>query len=224
MHKLIGIISLCAMLSANPVSAASQEVAGRIGAGRKLLDQGKVEAAISEFQKAAAMEPKHGAAFLNLAQAYERANRPDDAIDAYRRSAELEPRNFYARNNLGVLYDKQGKYDEAIAEFENALKTEPDNAMALKNLETAKTNKVAIREQNVQISRAQKAVEAKPKDPESAYQLARVHASHGKKESAIEWLGKAIQLGYKDLTYIKADPAFAGMHNERQFELLLLKR
>jgi tetratricopeptide (TPR) repeat protein len=224
-NKSVSIITgLALFLLSNLISAASQEAAERIAAGRKLLGQGKLEAAISEFQKAAAMDPKHAAAFLNLGQAYERANRSDEAIDAYRKSIELEPRNFYARNNLGVLYDNQGKYDDAIAEFQNALTNEPNNAMALKNLETARKNKVVIEQRNAQISRAQKEVQAKPQDPEPAYQLARLHASHGKKESAIEWLGNAIQLGYKDLAYVKADPAFAGMHKEREFELLLLKR
>jgi Flp pilus assembly protein TadD len=208
----------------NPVSASSQAVAERIAIGRKLLELGKIETAISEFQKAAAMDPKHGAALLNLGQAYERSNRTDEAIDAYRKSIELEPRNFYSRNNLGVLYDKQGKYDKAIAEFQNALNNEPNNAIALKNLETAKKNRAVMQKRNAQISRAEKQVEAKPKDPEPAYQLARLHASYGKKETAIEWLGKAIQLGYQDLAYVKADPAFAGIRKEREFELLLLKR
>jgi len=225
MSNLIIVIALIGLLvHTNPVSASAQAVAEQIAIGRKLLELHKVEAAISEFQKAAAMDPKHGAALLNLAQAYERANRTEDAIDAYRKSIELEPRNFYSHNNLGVLYDKQGKYDDAIAEFQNALKNEPNSAIALKNLQTAKKNRAVVRERNAQLSRAEKEVEAKPKDPEPAYQLARLHASYGKKETAIDWLGKAIQLGYKDLAYVKADPAFAGIRKEREFELLLLKR
>jgi Flp pilus assembly protein TadD len=225
MSNSIIVISLVGLLvHSNLVSASSQGVAERIATGRRLLELGQLEAAIGEFQKAAAMDPKHGAALLNLGQAYERANRTDEAIDAYRKSIELEPRNFYSRNNLGVLYDKQGKYDDAIAEFQNALKNEPNNAIALKNLETAKKNKAVVRERNAQLSQAEKEVEVNPKDPEPAYQLARLHAAYGKKETAIEWLGKAIQLGYKDLAYVKADPAFTGIRKEREFELLLLKR
>ena len=152
------------------------------------------------------MSFKYGAAQLNLGYAYERANLSDEAIDAYRKSIELEPRNFYARNNLGVLYSKKGMYDQAIAEFQDALKNEPGNATALKNLET------------------EKEVEAKPSDPTPAYQLARVYATYGKKEQAIEWLGKAIGQGYKDIAYLKTDPAFANIREERDFQLLLLQR
>ncbi len=223
MQKSTGIITLIGLLLCPmAVSAASREAAERLAAGRKLLDQGKTDAAISEFKKAAALEPTDGAALLNLGHAYERADRSADAIEAYRRSIELEPGSFYARNNLGVLYDKQGKYDQAIGEFQKALDSEPKNAMALKNLETAKKNNAVAQERAAQISRAEKEAEANPNDPKPAYQLARLHASHGKKDASIEWLGKAIQRGYRDFAYLKVDPAFAGIRDEREFQLLLL--
>jgi Tfp pilus assembly protein PilF len=225
MPKLVGAGILHALLLCCSLPyAGSQEAAERLALGRKLLDQGKIDAAISEFQRAAEMDPKHGAAFLNLGQAYERANRNDAAVDSYRKSIELEPQNFYAHNNLGVLYDKQRKYDEAIAEFQMALKNQPNNAMALKNLEIAKKNKAVVQERTNQISQATKEVEAKPQDPIPAYHLARLHASHGNKEAAMEWLSKAIQRGYKDLAYVKNDPAFVELRDEREFQLLLLQK
>jgi superkiller protein 3 len=223
--KTSGFITLLSLfLCVSSVSAAPEAAMELITAGRKLLDQGKIDAAIIEFQKAAAVDPKNGATLLNLGHAYERAGRSDEAIDAYRKSIELEPRNFFARNNLGVLYDNQGKYDQAIAELQDALHNEPNNATALKNLETAKKNKAVVQQRNEQISRAEKEIEAKPQDPIPAYQLARLYAAHSKKEAAIEWLGKAIQLGYKDLSHVKADPAFVGIRDEREFQLLLLKK
>jgi tetratricopeptide (TPR) repeat protein len=225
MRKLIGIVALSGLLlCSNLVSAASQEAAERIVIGKKLLEQGQVDAAISEFQKAASVDPKYGAAQLHLGHAYERANRSEEAIDAYRKSIELEPRNFFARNNLGVLYDKKGMYDEAIAEFQNALKNDPNNAMALKNVEIAKKNKAASQEREAVIARAKKEVAAKPADPTPSYQLARVYATYGNKEAAIEWLGKAIEKGYKDLAYVRTDPAFANLREERDFQLLLLNK
>jgi Flp pilus assembly protein TadD len=225
MGKFITVLALPGViLCSTVVSAASQEGAEQIAAGRKLLDQGNVEAALSEFRKAVATDPTNGAAFLNLGQAYERANRADDAIEAYRKSIELAPRNFYAHNNLGVLYDQQDKYDDAVIAFQAALKNDPTNAIAQKNLETARKNKVVLAERNAQISRAQKQIEGKPLEPEPAYQLARLYASHGNKEAATEWLGKAIQLGYKDMAYVKTDPAFVTLRDDREFQLLLLKK
>jgi tetratricopeptide (TPR) repeat protein len=225
MRRFIGVVALHGLLLCSTLaSAASQEAAERIAIGKKLLEQGNVEAAISEFEKVTVIDPEYGAAQLQLGQAYERANRSDEAIDAYRKSLELEPRNFFARNNLGVLYSKKGMHDQAIAEFQGALKIQPNNAMALKNLETAKKNKVAMQEREVVIARAEKDAAAKPGEPTPTYQLARVYATYGRKEEAIEWLGKAIQKGYKDLAYVRTDPAFANLREERDFQLLLLSK
>jgi tetratricopeptide (TPR) repeat protein len=224
MLRSIGIVPIVALLlSSSIASASSREAVERVAAGKKFLDQGKVESAIFEFQKAVSIDPTYGAAQLNLGQAYERVNQSDNAIDAYRKTIELEPKNFYAHNNLGVLYDKNGRYDEAIAEFKGALKNDPNNAIALKNLETAKKNKVVVQERDAVIARAEKDAEAKPNDPNPAYQMARVYATYGNKEAAIEWLGKAIQKGYKDFAYLKADPAFVSLHEIRDFQLLLVK-
>jgi len=225
MRRFIGVVALHGFLLCSTLaSAASQEAAEKIAIGKKLLEQGNVEAAIGEFEKAAVIDPKYGAPQLQLGQAYERANRSDEAIDAYRKSVDMEPHNFFARNNLGVLYSKKGMNDQAIAEFQAALKIQPNNAMALKNLETAKKNKAAMQEREVVIARAEKDAAAKPGDPTPTYQLARVYATHGRKEEAIEWLGKAIQKGYKDLAYVRTDPAFANLREERDFQLLLLPK
>jgi tetratricopeptide (TPR) repeat protein len=225
MRSLIGITAAHCLLVCFSLSfAASREAAERVAVGRKLLDEGKLDAAIAEFQRVAGVDPRYAAALLNLGAAYEQANRIEEAMEAYRKSIELEPRNFYAQNNLGVLYDKQGRYDDAIVEFQNALNQEPNNAVGQKNLETAKKNKVVAEERNAQLSRVTKDVEANPKDPDRVYQLARLHASYNNKKTAMEWLSKAIQLGYKDFAYIRVDPAFVNLREERDFRLLLLNQ
>ena len=138
------------------VLAASEEAAERNNVGARLLEQGKADAAIAEFQRALSLDPKYFPARLNLAYAYERADRIEDAMEAYREAINLQPRNFFAHNNLGVLYDKKGLYDAAIREFETALAIEPGNAMALKNLETAKKNQAVIKAREAQILEAER--------------------------------------------------------------------
>jgi tetratricopeptide (TPR) repeat protein len=203
------------------VLAASEEAVERNNLGVKLLEQGKVDSAIAQFQRAIGLDSKYFPARLNLAYAYERADRIEEAVAAYREAITLEPGNFYARNNLGVLYDKRGQYDLAIVELENALKIEPGNAMALKNLETAKKNQTAIKAREAQILQAEKLAQAKPNDPQAAYSLARLYAFYGKKELAYEWLAKALKQGYKDVSYLRSDPALHGLRDEREFQLLL---
>ena len=188
----------------------------------ELFRNGKLEEAVGVFQKAVSEDGSYLPARINLAHAYERLNRPDEAIQEYRSAIALEPQNFFAHNNLGVLLDQKGRYDEAIVEFEGALRSQPGNAMALKNLATAKKNQAAIQERQLQIQLAEKNAQAKPKDPEASYHVARVHASYGNKPLALQWLDRSLRQGYKEAERVKSDPAFASLRDDRDFELLLL--
>ena len=219
LNSLFALYSL--LLLSGTVLAASEEAVEHNSVGARLLEEGKADAAVAEFQRALSLDPKLFPARLNLAYAYERADRTEDAIEAYRGAIDDQPRNFFARNNLGALYDKKGQYDAAIAEFESALQIEPGNAMALKNLETARKNKTVTQEREAQIQHAEKEAQAKPNDPQASYNLARLYAFYGKKELAYEWLTKALKLGYKDIGYLRSDPALISIREERDFQLLL---
>ena len=211
----------CLLVGPAKSLAASPEAMERNASGAKLLQQGKIESAIDAFQEAMALDPNYIAAQLNLSYAYERANRIEEAIKGYRRAISIEPNNFFAHNNLGVLYDKKGFYDEAIVEFQNALKSEPGYVMAQKNLETARKNKALAQEREAQIAQAEKQAQTNPQDPKLAYQLARLYAVYGRKDSALQWLTRAVRQGYKDFAALKADPGFSNLHDDREFGLLL---
>jgi tetratricopeptide (TPR) repeat protein len=142
-------------------------------------------------------------------------------MEAYREAINFQPRNFFAHNNLAVLYDKKGLHDAAIREFETALAIEQGNTMALKNLETAKKNQAAIKARGRQILQAEREAQTKPNDPQASYNLARVYAFYGKKELVYEWLTKALKQGYKDIGYLRSDPALNSIREERDFQLLL---
>jgi len=209
------------ILFSAPALVASEHAVERNDIGARLLEQGKVDAAIAEFKSALSLEPKYFPARLNLAYSYERAERIEDAMKAYREAINFQPRNFFAHNNLGVLYDKKGLHDDAIREFETALAIEPDNAMALRNLETAKKNQAATKSRQAKVLQAEREAQAKPNNPQASYNLARVYAFYGEKELAYEWLAKALKQGYKDIGYLRSDPALNSIREERDFQLLL---
>ena len=209
------------ILFSAPALVASEHAVERNDIGARLLEQGKVDAAIAEFKNALSREPKYFPARLNLAYSYERAERIEDAMKAYREAINFQPRNFFAHNNLGVLYDKKGLHDDAIREFETALAIEPDNAMALRNLETAKKNQAATKSRQAKVLQAEREAQAKPNNPQASYNLARVYAFYGEKELAYEWLAKALKQGYKDIGYLRSDPALNSIREERDFQLLL---
>jgi thioredoxin-like negative regulator of GroEL len=93
--------------------------------------------------------------------------------------------------------------------------------MALKNLETAKKNQAAIKSRQAKILQAEREAQAKPNSPQASYNLARVYVFYGEKELAYQWLAKALKQGYRDIGYLKSDPALNSIREERDFQLLL---
>jgi tetratricopeptide (TPR) repeat protein len=219
--SLIFIALWVSMLGVPAVHAASDEAVQRNNLGASLLQQGKMEEAIAEFRKAVTLDPKYTGAQLNLAYAYDRQGRIAEALAQYQTVIALEPENLFAQNNLGVLYDKQGRYDEAIAAFEQVLQIDPSNATALRNLENAKRNNGIVQEQEERFAQARKEVEARPDDPRAAYNLGRLHASFDEKDQALEWIAKALELGFDDFKFLKDDPALASLRDDPRFTGLL---
>ncbi len=219
--SLIFIALWVSMLGVPAVHAGSDEAVQRNNLGASLLQQGKMEEAIAEFRKAVTLDPKYTGAQLNLAYAYDRQGRIAEALAQYQTVIALEPENLFAQNNLGVLYDKQGRYDEAIAAFEQVLQIDPSNATALQNLENAKRSNGIVQEREERFAQARKEVEARPDDPRAAYNLGRLHASFDEKDQALEWLAKALELGFDDLKFLKDDPALASLRDDPRFTGLL---
>ena len=216
------LLALCVLtLGPLDLQAGSDEAVQRNNLGASLLQQGKLEEAIAEFRKAVELDPKYTAAHLHLGYAYDRKGQVDEAIAQYRRVIELEPGSVIAHTNLGVLYDRKGLYDEAIGEFEHALRIDPANATARTNLENAKRSKGIVHEREERFAQAKKGVEADPKNPRAAYNLGRLYASYDKKDQALQWLAKALKLGFDDFKFMKDDPALAGLRNDPDFTRLV---
>jgi tetratricopeptide (TPR) repeat protein len=221
MKSLLGAAALCVGLCLTGTAlAGAEEAVARNAAGARLMAAGNLDAAIAEFRKAIGSDGRYFQARLNLAYAFEKVDRLDEAVDAYREAIEIQPESFFAHNNLGVLYDRKGLYDSAIAEFEAALAIEPGNSSAVTNLETAKKNRTAVQERAGRMQRAEQEARARPNDAAASYNVARSYAFYGQKEAALEWLARARKQGYRDLRYMRVDPAFESMRNDPDFERL----
>ena len=220
MYLAVGVL----LLGAAAAQAASSEAIKRNNFGAELSKQGRLEEAVAELRLAIQADPAYATAHLNLAYAYDRLGRTDEAVASYQKVIALDPKSAAAFNNLGVLYTKKGKYDEAIQLLEEALKLDPANATLKKNLENAKSNREVLQEQEARIAEARKQTEARPKDPRAAYNLSRAYASSHMKDEALEWLDKALQLGFDDIRFAREDPALTDLRGDPRFARLLERR
>lgn len=85
-----------------------------------LLEDGQLEAAAGEFQKALEADSNFTEAMHGLARALQDLNQLDEAIAVAKRIAELDPSDILAHTSLSVLYQRKGMIAEAEAEGNKA--------------------------------------------------------------------------------------------------------
>lgn len=104
----------------------------------------RLETAAADYQKAidlrkqspqAQKDPdnsqKMAAYYNNLAEAYSKANKPDDAVNAYNQAAQLDSAHaatYYF--NEGAVLTNTGRADDAIAAFNKVIAADPTKALA----------------------------------------------------------------------------------------------
>ncbi len=227
MRKLALVaLAFCALLpgAARGQDKAADAAAQQNARGTALIKEGKLEEATAELEKAAEAAPKSAVIQSNLAYAYDRQGRVEDAVAAYRKALELDPSNTVVRNNLANLYSKQGLYDDATKELEDLVQRDPGNTTAKANLDAALKNKAVMRQRNDQTAAAVQAAESKPKDPQAAYNAARVYARLGDADQSLVWLNKALDLGYDQFDYLSLDPSLVNLKKDPRFLKLLEER
>jgi tetratricopeptide (TPR) repeat protein len=106
-----------------------------VNRGAFYKEQGDLEAALADFQKAIEVQPSFMQAHYNAAVVLATLNRTDEAKSAYEQAIYLQPWFIPARINLGVLLAAQGDTDGSRAQFKAILDYDHDNKAALQALE-----------------------------------------------------------------------------------------
>jgi len=81
--------------------------------------------------------PQNERVHYNLANAYKRLGRLDDAIPHYEAAIRLLPNVVRSYQNLGSLYLEQGKIEDALRVYVAGAKAKPEAAMAHRNVASA---------------------------------------------------------------------------------------
>lgn len=101
--------------------------------GISRIGQGKLEAAISDYDRAIALAPDAPDPYLNRGAAYEAQQRYQKAIEDYERVLEIDPADAMAYNNRGNAEAGQERWHEAIADYHKAADLAPNFAFARAN-------------------------------------------------------------------------------------------
>ena len=161
-----------------------------VGLGTYLLQQGKLEEAIYEFDYAVKLKPD-AATYNNLGVALGLKGRIGEAMECHKKAIQLNPKNAEAHYNLGNILLSQNKLKQAISEYEKAVSIKPKYAKANINLAVALARENRFDEA---IEYADKAVKTEPNNVDAQYNLAVSLGQKGRLDEAIDHFSKTIEI------------------------------
>jgi protein O-GlcNAc transferase len=127
--------------------------------GNTFKDQGRLDEAISCFQKALKINPNLVEVYNNLGNTFKDQGRLDEAISCFQKVLEINPNYAEAYNNMGNMLMGQGNLAEAVYHYQKALEINPNLAEAYHNLGNALKDQNRLTEA---LSSYQKALEINP--------------------------------------------------------------
>jgi type IV pilus assembly protein PilF len=175
---LAGVLGACSTsgehTNIKQESAASErKEAARVHTelGQKYMQQGKLEIALDNLNKALSYDPNYADANTVIAVLYERIGDAKQAETYYRKAAQLKPKSGNELNNYGAFLCKVGRYDEAETYFDRAIadpfyKT-PEVALVNSGSCLLKAGKLDAAEKRLRL-----ALDRAPNDGEALFQLA----------------------------------------------------
>jgi type IV pilus assembly protein PilF len=132
--RAFGVAVLCAILCACESSVGGTRLTDstaqkrrdaaqiRVELGQRYMEQGKLELAMDNLQKALRYDDNYADAHTVIAVLYERIGNVEEAGKHYERAVELAPKSGDTNNNYGQFLCAKGNYDEAQKYYIQAMK------------------------------------------------------------------------------------------------------
>ena len=157
--------------------------------GTRLLEIGRTQEAIANFQKALQIAPDYANGHNNLGKALLQAGRTEESLAHLRRALELDPNYATAYNNLGNTLLQMGRVQEAIDQYKKASEIAPYYIQAYNNLGAALLQVGRVEES---LANLQKALTIDPQYPEAHNNLANTLLRMGRVDEALAHYSKAL--------------------------------
>jgi tetratricopeptide (TPR) repeat protein len=165
-------------------------------------DQGDLDKAFADYNKAIELDPADATTYNNRGLAYYNQGDLDKAIADYNKAISLDPQMAAAYNNRGFAYYNQGDLDKAIADYNKAIELDPQMATAYSIRGLAYDNQGELGKAIVDYNMA---IELDPADATTYNNRGLAYYNQGDLDKAIADYNKAIEL----------DPADATTYNNR---------
>jgi protein O-mannosyl-transferase len=158
--------------------------------GNALIEQGRVEDAIAQYEKAIELGPNSATSCNNFGAALTECGRLDEAVIRLEKALKIRPDYADAHINLGIALTRSGRTDEAIAHLNEALAINADSAQAHNNLGIALDDSGRVDEA---AAHYRKALEIKPDFADAHNNLGNALAGRGQLDEAIAHYEKSLR-------------------------------
>jgi len=164
------------------LAVTTENDVAHLGLGQLLLDQNRLDDAISELQIVVARHPNDVDARLKLANALsEKKGRMNDAIAQYEAAAKIGAPDPDVETTLANLLLEQGRMEEAIRYYREVVRLQPSSALAHYNLAVGLHRDRRLSEA---ILHYKAALQIDPKYPDADSFLGRALLENGQEDEA----------------------------------------
>lgn len=173
--------------------------------GITLLQEGKYNEAINDFEKVTGLDPDFNGVWFHLGFCYDNLYHDEKAVECYEKAIKADPKNHEAYYNLGNKYldisdpfiddEEYGDYPKAIEYYKKAIEIEPDFSFAWNNMGFCYSK---LNEHGKALECHLKAIECDPANQSAWKNTGNDYYFLGNHLEAIEHYEKAIELDPKD--------------------------
>ncbi len=130
----LGVWRSSQALFEHALAVTSENYLAHCNLATTLLNQGRLEEAADNCQRAIAINPGYGPAYYRLGVIQEKMGRPDNAMLSYRTALQCRSDLALVHYRLGGLLLRRGQSPEAASHFRNAIQGQPDFAAPYRGL------------------------------------------------------------------------------------------
>ncbi len=167
----------------------------------------RIPDARKDFEKAIKTDKRYAVAYNNLGSAYYIIGKFSKAISLYQKAINIDASVASYHCNLGAAYLRRKKVPEAVKAFTEAVRLDPTV------LERSSVNGISS--------------QVKPSPEDHAhfdYLMAKTFAKSGDAQRSLQYLRKAMEEGYKDISDVYKDQEFASLRDTAEFKQLMSEK
>ncbi|THU92149.1 TPR-like protein [Dendrothele bispora CBS 962.96] len=167
--------------------------------GHEMVDD-DLDKAITSFQSALRVDPRHYNAWYGLGSCYLRQSKLRLAEYHYRKAVEIHPNNAVLLGCVGMVLERQGDREGARTLFDQAVSNSPDNALA--RYRRAKML-IGMKEYDAAIKDLEFLHSSSPDEANIVFQLAKVYRLVGDEVKSAHLLARARDIAPRNIGKIK---------------------